>query len=54
VMQQNRTLKETLEQLAAVALRRAKAVDAQDEFKPLVDSASTSYWIKGRIASTNG
>lgn len=54
VMQQNRTLKEGLEEAAERALRRAKATDAQDEFMPLVDSSSTSQWIKGRIASTNG
>jgi len=53
-LQQNRKLKITLEELAIGALKRAKAADAQEEFRPLVNSSNTSSWVNARTSSTNG
>lgn len=47
-IQQSRTLKESLEQTAEVALRKAKAADSREEFRPLTDPAAGSRWIASR------
>ena len=51
---QSRGLQATLEGKAEKALGRAKAIDAQQERRPLVNSAATSNWLRGRRTSTNG
>lgn len=47
-LQQSRTLQENLEIRFKEAMRRAKAADARDEFKPLVNRANSSRWIASR------
>jgi hypothetical protein len=53
-IQQNRTLKEGLENAAEVSLRKAKSADAREEIRPLVNRATQSNWLQGRYSSTNG
>ncbi len=53
-MQQNRSLKSTLEELSMAAMKKARAADAQEEFRPLMNLASQSRWVSGRVSSTNG
>jgi len=53
-MQQNRTLKAGLEELSVAAMKKARAADAQEEFRPLMNMASQSRWVSGRVNSTNG
>lgn len=53
-LQQSRTLQENLEGGFREAMRRAKAADARDEFKPLVNRAHSSAWVAARSGSTAG
>jgi hypothetical protein len=47
-IQQSRTLKESLEQSYEVALRKAKAADAREDFRPVINPASGSRWLPAR------
>ena len=48
-LQQSRTLQENLELRFREAVRKAKAADARDEFKPLVNRSASSRWIGSRF-----
>lgn len=45
---ESRSLKETLEQSAEIALRKAKAVDAREAFRPTTSQATGSVWLGAR------
>lgn len=53
-LQQSRTLQENLLGRYGEALRKAKAADARDEFRPTVNRLTSSRWQNSRYGSTAG
>ncbi len=53
-IQQSRTLQEALIARYGEALRKAKAADARDEFRPTVNRLTSSRWQNARYGSTAG
>jgi hypothetical protein len=53
-LQQSRTLKESLEQSAEVAAKKAMSANARDAFAPIINPVDGSDWVNARQSSTNG
>jgi hypothetical protein len=53
-LQQSRVLQEVLLSRYEQAIRKTKSADSREEFRPLVNRASSSAWVSSRYTSTNG